>query len=341
MTQIISKALPHTPKALVSVIIPMYRVEAHLEQCIAQLVAQSYKQLELIFVDDASPDQASERILHATPRLEAEGYIVKLLRHEGNRGVAAARNTALEAASGEYIYSFDADDAMEANLIERMVVRAYQTGVDIVGCDWSLRYEGKDRRMHQPDVKTGLELFESFCYGQMKWNLWLFLIRRDLLYKGDTLRFTEGDNMGEDMMLMSKLALRAERVSMVHEPLYYYVKTNETAQTAHYREEHWQQVDRNLRNLESYVAERGDKQYLALLAQLKLNLKLPLLISLNRADYHRWATWYPEANAYIDQNPRQSLRIKLLQRAADKSCWAIVWLYNLIVTKCLYPILYK
>lgn len=340
MTQTIHKARPHSPEALVSVIIPMYGVEAHLGACLEQLKQQSYKRLELIFVDDASPDRASEIIQEARPLLEAEGFIVKLTRHERNRGVAAARNTALDLATGEYIYSFDADDAMEPKLIERMVVRAYQTGVDIVGCWWSLRYAGRDRKMSQPEVKTGQAMYEAMCSGVMKWNLWLFLFRRDLLERGERLRFTEGDNMGEDMMLMCSLALRAERVSIIPEHLYYYVKTNQSAQTANYKPEHWGQVDRNLRTLESAIRMAGNDTALALIQRLKLNLKLPLLVSLNTQEQRLWAKWYPEANVAIMSNPHQSLRIKLLQLVAAKGQWWLVRLYNIIITKYLYPLLY-
>ncbi|MDY3090488.1 MAG: glycosyltransferase family 2 protein [Porphyromonas sp.] len=341
MTQVISNALPHTERALVSVIIPMYRVAAHLERCLAQLRAQTYQQLELIFVDDASPDDAYDYVSAHQAELEALGMQVRLLRHEQNKGVAAARNTALDAATGEYVYSFDADDAMEPNLIERLVVRAYQTGCDIVGCNWSLRYAGRDRAMAQPDVRTGEEMYAAMCYGVMKWNLWLFLVRRSLFDRGERLRFTPGDNMGEDMMMMSRLALRAERVSIVPEVLYYYVKTNETAQTASYRPEHWAQVDRNLRTLSESLEREGRGEALQLLHQLKLNLKLPLLISSNPEDYRRWQTWYPEANAYIMHNPRLSMRTKLLQLAAHRGQWWLVGLYNRIVGEWLYKLIYK
>ncbi|MDY5858992.1 MAG: glycosyltransferase family 2 protein [Porphyromonas sp.] len=341
MTQIINNPLPHTDCALVSVIIPMYRVAAHLEHCLAQLRAQTYRQLELIFVDDASPDDAYDYVARHRGELEALGMQVRLLRHEQNQGVAAARNTALEVATGEYVYSFDADDAMEPNLIERLVLRAYQTGCDIVGCDWALRYAGSDRPMHQPEVHTGADMYAAMCYGVMKWNLWLFLVRRSLFDRGERLRFTPGDNMGEDMMMMSRLALRAERVSIIPEVLYYYVKTNETAQTASYRPEHWAQVDRNLRTLESSLEHEGNTEALALLQQLKLNLKLPLLISSDPENYRRWQSWYPEANGFIMHNPQLSMRIKLLQLAAHRGQWWLVRLYNRIVVEWLYKLLYK
>lgn len=341
MSTVISKALPHSAEALVSVVIPMYKVAEVLDNCIAQLKAQTYKRLELLFVDDASPDDAAERIERARPELEALGMQVKLLRHPQNQGVAVARNTALEAATGEWIYSFDADDAMEPQLIERLVVRAYQTGCDIVGCDWLLRYENNDRRMHQPDVRTGREMYEALCYGIMKWNVWLFLVRRSLLEREEKLRFTPKDNMGEDMMLMCAAALRAERVSIVQEPMYYYVKTNTEAQTANYRPEHWAQVDRNLKTLEGHIGRHYDDSTLECLNFLKLNLKLPLLISSQKSDYQRWAEWYTEANSFVMKNPRQSMRTKLLQLAAARGLWPLVALYNKVVMEWLYKLIYK
>lgn len=146
--------------------------------------------------------------------------------------------------------------------------------------------------------------------------------------------------MGEDMMLMSQLALRSDRVSIVSEPLYYYVKTNDNAQTANYRPEHWAQVDRNLKSLEAYVNAHYPeaKEWLN---HLKLNLKLPLLISTDSEDYKRWQTWYSEANSYVMSNPRLGMRIKLVQRAAVLGQWWFVRLYNIIVTKWLYSLLYK
>lgn len=250
------------------------------------------------------------------------------------------RNKGLDLAEGEYIYSYDADDYMEAKLIERLVAKAEEEGADMVTCNWFLRYEGNDRRMQQPKVETGIQLFEQLCYGTMKWNVWLFLVRRSL-FEGDTpLRYTPQDNMGEDMMMTSMLSLRAGRVATVSEALYYYVKTNSGAQTANYQDTHWGQVARNLSSLEHYIKAYYPAQA-SLLNFLKLNLKLPLLISSSSKDYERWQSWYPEANAYAMQNPYLPMRTKLVQKAASLGLWWLVSLYNRVVMQWLYALLYK
>lgn len=327
-------------KPLVSVIIPMYNVEAVLDTCLDNLLRQTYRSLEVLMLNDASTDHTAERIEEAIPRLKAAGLSVKVYHAPQNGGVAVMRNKGLDLAEGEYIYSYDADDYMEAKLIERLVAKAEEEGADMVTCDWFLRYEGNDRRMQQPKVETGIQLFEQLCYGTMKWNVWLFLVRRSL-FEGDTpLRYTPQDNMGEDMMMTSMLSLRAGRVATVSEALYYYVKTNSGAQTANYQDTHWTQVARNLSSLEQHIKAYYPAQE-SILNFLKLNLKLPLLISSSSKDYERWQSWYPEANAYVMQNPYLPMRTKLIQKAASLGLWWLVSLYNRVVMQWLYALLYK
>ena len=146
---------------LVSVVIPIYKAEATLSSCIDSLIGQSYRPLELLFVDDCSPDRGAELVASRTPELQERGIQVKLLRHPVNQGVAVARNTALDAATGDYIYSVDADDELAPNTIELLVQRALETKCDIVGCEWLLKQGESIRPMVQPDVQTGREAFEQ------------------------------------------------------------------------------------------------------------------------------------------------------------------------------------
>ena len=88
---------------LVSIIIPVYRAEKTLPACLDQLKAQSYRTLQLIFIDDCSSDGSYAYLASQREALEALGMEVTLLRHEKNQGVAVARNTGLDAAHGEYI----------------------------------------------------------------------------------------------------------------------------------------------------------------------------------------------------------------------------------------------
>ncbi len=320
----------------------MYKVASFLPQCLNQIKAQTYRHLELIFVDDCSPDNVSEIIEQNRVELEALGMSVILHRHEQNQGVAVARNTALGLASGTYIYSLDADDFIEANALELMLNKAVEENADVVGCECTLKYEENERRLSQANVRTGAEAFEMMCKGVLKWNLWLFLFRRDLLSKGgEVLRFLPQKNMGEDMLMMGRLFLRSNNVSIVHKPLYHYVKTNVEAQTSEYSPLQWQNVKDNLAALSEFVEQRAVSQEIELLNYLKLNLKLPLIISTQQEDYKHWESLYPEANTFIMKNKELSLRTRFVQKCASLKMWGIVRLYNIIVMQWLYKLLYK
>ncbi len=333
-----------TSHGLVSVILPMYRVLSVLPRCIDALLAQTYSHLELLFVDDCSPDESAQFIEEMRPTLEARGFVVQVLKHQYNQGVASARNTALEHASGEWVFHYDADDYLLPNAIERLVEESIRLNADVVDCDWTLCHGDKKRLMEQPHPAIGEEAFALMCKGLMKWNLWLFLVRRSLIEREAPLRFIPGANMGEDMMLMGKVFLRSRRVSILAEALYDYTKNDEGQLTGQYRPEHWEQVETNVRELEQYIIAMGGNttdELTALVQQLKLSLKLPLLISPRQADYDRWLHWMPEANKYTGHAKELSWRTRLLQQAARLRQWWFVRLYYEIVMKRLYSILYK
>lgn len=325
---------------LVSIIIPLYRAEATLPQCLDSLRKQSYQRLELIFVDDCSPDGSYAYIEQEVPALESLGMRVVLLHQEENGGVARARSRGLDHATGEYVYWMDSDDLLAPEAIERMVTTAMRERADAVCCEYWQREGAKDRRMHQPEVKTGAEAFEQMCYGQMKWNLWLWMIRRELFELPDSLRFLSGVNMGEDMMLVGKLMHRAGRVSVIHEPLYTYVRA-ESQLTGTYRPEHWEQVQTNLAELESFLQRGGLVHSLTLLDSLKLSLKLPLLISTRWSDYRNWLSMFPESTVAISANPYASWRTKFIERLAVMQLFPLIWVYNKVVMQWLYRLLYR
>ena len=111
----------------VSIIIPVYQTEAFVEECARSYLAQSHKELELLLIDDGSPD-GSGRICDA---LAAEDERVRVI-HQENGGVSRARNRGLEEASGQYIVFGDSDDWVEPNLLEWLLDRQRESGADIV-----------------------------------------------------------------------------------------------------------------------------------------------------------------------------------------------------------------
>lgn len=321
----------------VSVIMPMYNVSKVIKWAIESLYAQTLSGIELVFVDDCSKDDTLDTLKALLP--QKEGVQVKIVRHAENRGVAVARNTGLEHAIGEYIYYVDADDYIEPNTLEKLYSKAQKSNADIVGCEWFLTFEKNERHMKQADVTTGNELFVKMAHGVMRWNLWLFLVKRSL-YETKGFRFIEGMNMGEDMMVMMKLALHTNRVEMIHEPLYHYIQTNSGSLTKNFNAYRYQ-VTANVNAVEEYIQVQGRNDLNDALMQLKLTLKLPLLISDKVKDYETWLNWFPESNNVVDGNKDLPWRTRFIQKAASKKYFGILKLYYWLIIKLVYGIIYR
>lgn len=321
----------------VSVIMPMYNVSKVIKRAIESLYAQTLSGIELIFVDDCSKDDTLDTLKALLP--QKEGVQVKIVRHTENRGVAVARNTGLEHATGEYIYYVDADDYIEPNTLDKLYSKAHESDADIVGCEWFLTFEKNERHMKQADVTTGNELFIKMAHGVMRWNLWLFLVKRSL-YERYGFRFIDGMNMGEDMMVMMKLALHTNRVEMIHKPLYHYIQTNSGSLTKNFNAYRYQ-VTANVNEVEEYLKIQGRNDLNDALMQLKLTLKLPLLISDKVEDYETWYQWFSEANGFVKGNKDLSMRTRFIQVAASKRWYWILKLYYWMVIKVVYGIIYK
>ena len=114
----------------ISIIVPVYKVERYLENCIESIINQTFKDFELILVDDGSPDRCG---------LICDNYAKKDERikviHKKNEGLSAARNSGIQIAKGEYIAFVDSDDCINKNMYETLYDTAIENKSDIVVCD--------------------------------------------------------------------------------------------------------------------------------------------------------------------------------------------------------------
>lgn len=190
----------NTSMPLVSIIVPIYNVEQYLAECLESLVNQTLQDIEIICVNDGSPDNSADIV---RKYMQADSRI-KLIEQE-NRGLSGARNTGLKIARGEYIYFMDSDDWLESNAMDVCYQAAVTEGVDVVFFD-ALAF--KD----EVDVKDSINDYDrspslkNLSYrklsaksmflrlvltGAMRPPVWLNFIRRDLLVKNN-LDFKEG-----------------------------------------------------------------------------------------------------------------------------------------------------
>jgi len=326
---------------LISIIVPVYNAGQSLHRALESLLRQEYTSLEIIMIDDCSLDNGVEVMQHFVPLLQRAGMKARLIKHERNQGVAAARNTGLDQASGTYIYHVDADDWLEPQALALLLQEAEATAADIVGCNWYLAFSANERLMKQPPVSTPLQALEAMMNGTMRWNLWLFLVRR-ALYQQHNIRFQPGMDMGEDMSVMLQLFLLAARFSFVDKALYHYGQANAQSLTKTYSDAHITQVTANMQVLEQRIAASA---FAAVLGDnvdfLKLNIKLPLLISDQQQQHQRWSTWFSEANGRVLENKALPNRTRMLQWLALKEQFWAVRLYYRLVIKFIYGIIYR
>lgn len=311
----------------VSVIMPVYNAARTLRESLESIRRQSFRDFELIFVEDGSTDESVELIEAFAASADFPCHIVSQIR---NQGVAAARNRGLAAACGEYIAFVDADDRIEPRALETAVLAldAADGPVDIVGWDWTLGFEKNGRLMRQADYDTPLQALKNLTGGTMRWNLWLFLVRRELLASND-IHFIDGANMGEDMMLMLKVFTCAQKVIQLHTPLYRYNAASPTSLSRQFSPERRAEISANLAEAERYLlASPYASEMEEYINHLKLFLKLPLLISNDKENYETWYAWFPEANAYAMKNKALPFRTRLLQGMADRRMWWAVRIYH-------------
>lgn len=324
-----------TPK--VSVIIPVYKVEKFIARCAESLLSQTLENVEFIFVDDASPDGSIGLVEECMARHPERN--ARILVHPENKGLPAARNTGLAAASGEYVFHCDSDDYADPGMLESMYGEAVRNDADIVWCDWYLTFGHNERYMTQPAYGSPMEALKGMLSGAMKFNVWNKLARRSL-YTDNSITFPAGYGMGEDMTMMMLFAC-AKKVTYFPVAFYHYVKTNTEAFSRTYSDRHLAELRYNIDRIEQYMKTRFGGRLYTELAFLKLDAKFPFLLSGDSSKLKLWTEWYPEANRYIMRNRRISLRSRLLQWLAWKGQFWAVRLYGFVFNKVIYGIIYR
>ena len=207
-------------EALVSVIVPVYRVEQYLSTCLDSILDQTYPNLQIILVDDGSPDRCGE-ICEEYRRRDARVQVI----HKENGGVSSARNVGLQAAEGEWIAWVDSDDWISQDMVEYLLDGALQNRADAAVCG---RYEVHPKKMyaHGPETagvltpEQALRKLLDVNDREIENYLWDKLWRRSLF---EGIRFPEGKTF-EDFAVVFRLFERCERIACLPEAKYFYLQ---------------------------------------------------------------------------------------------------------------------
>ncbi len=202
---------------LLSVIIPIYNVEPYLDRCMESIVNQTYKNLEIIMVDDGSPDNCPE----LCDQWQRKDVRIKVI-HKKNGGLSDARNAGLDIASGEYIAFVDSDDFVDLDMYRSMIEALERTGADISTCGRYSYRNGDVSERHTSSkevILTPIQAINELLRGGLiEEAAWDKVYKRNLFNK---IVFPVGE-INEDLPIMPHLFERANTIVCTGKPFYYY-----------------------------------------------------------------------------------------------------------------------
>ena len=235
----------------ISVIVPVYQAEQYLQRCIDSILSQTYRNLEVILVDDGSKDQ-SGRICDEYAGKDSRVIVV----HQANAGVAAARNHGLDIASGDFCTFVDSDDYIDSIMYQTMLQTAKQYDCDVVMCD-CVKESGAAGTLYTHNIRSGfynydqlkseyyphLLMMENVEYPATISNC-LLLFRRNLSSGKDLSRYLEGVRYSEDLLFGAQLMYAARSFYYLKGQAYYHYCMNPASATHTYVPDKWKDYKR-------------------------------------------------------------------------------------------------
>jgi len=208
---------------LVSVLVPVYQVELYIEQCVRSLFEQTYDNLEYVFCDDCSPDASIQKLEEVMKDYPQRSEQIRIIHHERNRGSAAARNTLIDNCKGDFCFWVDADDWVDTNAIERLVIKQREKDADIVTYRALAHYaNGEVKEYFDGGWDLNREaLLEMILRSKRGASVCRRLIRRSL-FTDYHIRCIEGVNGRDDFQLIIPLVYYSRKVDGINAFMYHY-----------------------------------------------------------------------------------------------------------------------
>lgn len=208
----------------ISVIVPVYKTEKYLKRCLESIVGQSLKEIEIIIVNDGSPDESYKII----EKFMKNDNRIKVINQK-NSGLSVARNSGIKEACGEYILNIDSDDWIEQNYFKDIYFKAKNENLDILVTDifWDydngkIKYQ-KDLNIEENRVIDSKLFTKKLIEGEVFPAVWNKLFKRQLYHENEIFH-PEGISLGEDLFVTSKLAFFSKRIGKINRAYVHYIQ---------------------------------------------------------------------------------------------------------------------
>lgn len=244
-------------KSKVSIIVPVYQVKDYISSCVESLLNQTYKNIEILLIDDGSND-GSEIVCDELSKMHP---VIKTI-HQVNKGVSAARNKGIEHATGEYLLFVDSDDFISSIAIERVMKIIEQTNADIIFFDFTKVYS-------KQKVEVSAEITEGLYNNGRIVDMFLELIKTDIannigtkLYKAELVKnhklfFSENYNICEDISFSLNATRKSKSVYYLKEKLYFYNIRGSGSLMSSYKEKFFDAERELYENIKDYLHEHN------------------------------------------------------------------------------------
>lgn len=218
-----------TMRPIVSIVIPIYNVEKYIKKCVDSVINQTYKELEIILVNDGSPDNCGE----IANQYKEEDPRIKVI-HKKNGGLSDARNAGLEVVTGEYLCFIDSDDYIEFDAVEVLLSNAINTNSDVVVCSYfNEKVDINENILSKEPVNLQVDNLSSMApIIGYAWNK----LYKTSFIKKHKLKFVKGLSLVEDIVFNEKVFLNTSEIIYINLPLYHYINRDRPSLIKQYHE---------------------------------------------------------------------------------------------------------
>jgi glycosyltransferase involved in cell wall biosynthesis len=300
---------------MVSICVPIYGVEQFIKRCAVSLFQQSYEDIEYIFVDDCSPDSSIELLKEVLSHYPKSISKVKIIKHDHNRGLSAARNTSISASHGEFLLFIDSDDWVDKDFVEKLINKQIERDFDVVSSA-CLEHKINTNKVIIPADLSPKENCLKILSRTKSSVIWGKLIRKSIFIE-NTLYCMEGVNMGEDLQQTPRIFFHAKSCAVQPQTIYHYNRLNEKSYTQGRSLKMDSQMWKSFDSLYDYFDGKGDI-YLDAWRQGEAKMIGWSLKHLNKVDdiegyYHylmnRWKSLPFRYIKYMDRNGKIAIAL--------------------------------
>ena len=205
----------------ISIIVPIYKAEKYIEQCIESLLNQDFNSIEYIFVDDCSPDNSMKVLKKVIEKYPDRKKDIKLLSNFENKGSGFTRKVGIESSTGDYTIQIDADDWVEYNMCSSLYQKAIESNADIIICDYFTNTLSEETYIRQICNENSNLDFRDVLLGGLHSSLCNKLIKR-ILYTENNIYPPQDFSLYEDKITVLQLMHKAKKTAYLPKAFLHY-----------------------------------------------------------------------------------------------------------------------